>query len=477
MAGPAGRKTAFSIRPCLNVFSLFDHMTGQYQRGKDGAWYLNGGMHHITGYAGRGNTYKTTFSTHNFITAYVRYSAGFGEIYDTEMSFIIDRVNTLAQQVEEAEGIDFKELITEGKFNLTTSLEMMGDEWWAGLRESVTERKKSASKGRVTPFIDFDGSYRTIPDPWLFNLDSLSLMQTNSTETMVNKAMVGESGLNTLAMKGAAAKSQMMAQMPIVTGAGGMYVGLVAHVGDTIIMDTYAPSQKKLSGLKGDQKLKGVPENFSFLTNNCFLAVSNKPLLDSKKLPEYPNPEAPEVVGDTDLRFISFEQLRGKAGPTGAVIDLIFSQKEGLLVTLSEFYYLNKTLKGYGMTIIGNNAGFILDLYPEVKFTRKSIRALIKSDPKFRRAVAITTALGYITNNSFDLDDLIVTPKELYDGIKEKGYDWEEIISQTVEYWYFQDQAKTIGKPTLTAMTLLHMNKGDYVAKFLKTHPATTKKK
>lgn len=476
MAGPAGRKTAVAIRPCLNVFSLMDHMTGYYVRGKDGAWYCNGGLHHITGYAGRGNTFKTAFSTYNFITAYARYNAEYAEIYDTEMSFNINRVNTFASLIPEAAGIDFGErILSENKsFNVLTSVEEYGDVWWKGLRDSVDQRTNKNNKSRrLTPFIDFDGSYRSVEDPWLFNMDSFTMLQTKSTELMHDKNMVGESGLNTLAIKGAAAKHQMMSQMPIVTGMGNYYVGLVAHAGDELKMDQYAPSHKKLAGLKGDIKLKGVPENFSFLTNNCFIAVKSAALLDSKKFPEYPASDAPEKIGDTDLMRVTFEQLRGKSGPTGATIDLIFSQKEGLLVPISEFFYLNKTLEGYGMEVKGNNAGFRLDLYPDVYFTRKQIRKLVQDDPKFCRALAITAALGYISHNNYDLGELIVTPKELYSGLKERGYDWDEILSDTVEYWYFQDQAAAIGKPTLTAMTMLHMNAGDYVAKFLKHHPDT----
>lgn len=479
MAGPKNRRSSSSVRPCLNVFSILDHMTGNYLRGKDGAWYLNGGLSHITGYAGRGNTFKTAFSTYNFITTYARYNLEYAEIYDTEMSFKIDRVNTFAQLVPEARNIDFAERIRDDEnrsFNIVSSVELLGDQWWKELRDVMEERKNTKPKDmRVTPFLDFNGEFKAIPNPWGFNVDSLTMLRTQNVETMHDKNSVGDSGLNTEAMKGAAAKSQLMAQMPIISGAAYYYIGMVAHAGDEIKMDQYAPSHKKLAGLKGDLKLKGVPENFSFLTNNCFIAVKTQPLLDSKKLPEYPLAGVPEQVGDTDLVRVTFDQLRGKAGPTGKSIDLIFSQSEGLLVPITEFFFCNKLLNGYGMEVKGNNAGFRLDLYPDVYFTRKNIRQLTKEDPKFCRALAITAALGYMSHNYYNVGDVMVTPKELYDGLKERGYDWDEILSDTVEYWYFNDQAEEIGKPTLTAMTMLQMNAGNYVAKFLKTHPDTTK--
>ena len=476
MAGPAGATRASAVRPSLNAFSLIDHMTGSYHRGLHGAWYLNGGMSHIMGWAGRGNTFKTAASKAVSMRVAVRYQPEWFETYDSENSFGgIPRLQAFQQNIPEARHLDIPSLLEEGgSWNITDSSLELGDEWWKKYRDEMTNRRNIKEKDLLTtPFMELNGDSRKMPSPWLLDVDSFSGLRVNSVENMHDKANVGDSALNTEAMKSGAAKSQMMGQMPTVAAAAMYYMNLTAHAGDEIKMDMYAPSHKKLSGLKGDLKLKGVPENFTFLTNSCFIATSSGPLLDKNtKLPLFPHPDKPEVQGDTDLMVVRFEQLRGKGGPTGAFMDLIFSQREGLLVGLTEFYYLREYAGNYGMDVKGNNQGFTLHLYPEVFFTRKSVRKLLMEDPKFARAMAITAAMAYMHINWFDMDSAIkLPPADVYTKIKEAGYDWNEILSDTVEYWYFLEHADTVKKPTITAMTLLQMAAGNYVCKILKTHP------
>lgn len=73
MAGPANRKRARTVRPKFNVFSLLDHLTGRYVRGRYGLWYMNGGFSHMMGFAGRGNTFKSAFSSTCIATASLLY--------------------------------------------------------------------------------------------------------------------------------------------------------------------------------------------------------------------------------------------------------------------------------------------------------------------------------------------------------------------------------------------------------------------
>lgn len=476
MAGPSNVKRAPAVRPAFNAFSLLDHQTGNYLVGKDGAFYLNGGLHHVMGYAGRGNTFKTALS--NFVSTVVaiRQDAEFYEIYDTEMSFKVSRLATVMRTMIEAANLDAEDLILSGKWNISTSIEQLGDEWWKALRDDVPARRNLKEKElRSTPFINFDGSAIKVPSPWLFGVDSFTEMKVANVEKMHDKAVVGNSDLNTEAMKSGAAKSQMMAQMPIVSGAGYYYISLTAHVGDEIKMDQYSPSHRKLAGLKGDLKLKGIPEKFTFLANNCYMATAVGNLLDDKKMPKYPHPDKVPMKGDTDLQIVRFEQLRGKSGPTGVVLDLIFSQEEGLQVGLSEFYYLTDMCANWGMEAAGNNAWFKLSIYPEVRFTRNTVRQYLRDDPKFARAMAITCACAYMHHNWVTHPaEMRISMEEMYTSITNQGYSWDEILSNTVEYWYFDDMAEKIGKPTLTAYTLQRMAIGKYTAKFLSKEKAAT---
>ena len=482
MVTPSNTKTAASVRPAHNAFSLLDHQTGRYMRGKNNAWYLNGGLHHIMGWCGRGNTFKTAVAAYVSVIVAVRQMAGWFEVFDTEMSFNYERLNDFLVNMPEANealvkrGLDpiyAEDMINEGKWNITTLVEQLGDEWWKARREDADERMKIKGKDlRVTPFYEIDGTQRKTTNPWIYLVDSLTELKVASVEKMHDKAVVGNSDLNTEAMKSGAAKSQMMAQMPIVTGRGNYFVSLTAHVGDEIKMDQYAPSHRKLAGLKGDLKLKGIPEKFTFLTNNCYMATATAPLLDDQKMPKFPHPAKEPTKGDTDLQVVRFEQLRGKSGPTGYFLDLIFSQTEGLLVGLTEFYFILELCKGYGLDIKGNNMGFRLDIYPELYFTRRNVREFLNTDPKFRRAMAITAACAYMHFYWIRHPaDMRMPMADLYERVKSQGYDWDEILSETVEYWYYEDMAEIVGKPTLTAYTLQKMALGEHHATYLKTHP------
>lgn len=486
MAGPSNTKSAPLVRPAHNAFSLLDHQTGRYLRGKNGAWYLNGGLHHIMGWCGRGNTFKTTIAAFVSIVVAIRQAVEWFEVFDTEMSFSHTRLDDFLVNIPEANallvsrGLDpiyAADLLGEGKWNITTLVEHLGDEWWKDRRDDAEDRMKVKEKDmRTTPFLNLDGSFRKTTNPWIWLVDSFTEMKVQSVENMHNKSVVGNSDLNTEAMKSGAAKSQMMAQMPIVAGRGNYFISLTAHVGDEIKMDQYAPSHRKLAGLKGDLKLKGIPEKFTFLTNNCYMATATGPLLDDQKMPKFPHPNKEPTKGDTDLQIVRFEQLRGKSGPTGYFLDLIFSQTEGLLVGLTEFYFILELCKGYGLDIKGNNMGFRLDIYPDLYFTRRNVRQLLLEDPMFARAMSITAACAYmhwywVRHPS----EMRMPMADLYSRIKDQGYDWNEILTNTVEYWYYEDMADTIQKPTLTAYTLQKMALGQHHATYLKTHPAEVK--
>lgn len=484
MAGPAGRRRAKTIRPKFNIFSILDHMTGRYVRGKDDAWYLNGGFSHLMGFAGRGNTFKSAFSGSCIATASLRYSAEYTEFYDTEISLEVGRIqdfiNCVAKNNHWDDVPDLEDLYNSETtpWNHNASDEQPGDEWWrTNIRDELKGRRGLKDRQlRSTPFREITGEYTRIPSPWFFNIDSMSEFHVSAVENMFHKAEVGASEMNTESLKDAGSKAQMMKQMPVAAAQGGMYFGMIAHADDEMKLDQYAPSQKKLDGLKGNLKLKGVPGRaFSFLTNNCLLAVAIGNGLGPDKLPMYPhrNQENARPGDSCDIRIVQFAQLRGKSGPTGATIDLVFSQKEGLLVGLTEFHYLKEVCKCFGMEVKGNNQGFRLDLYPDVFFTRKSVRTLLEDDPKFARAMAITAAIAYMRYNWYDMDRTLVEKpvSEIYEEIKNQGYDWEEILTDTVEYWYFEDQKDELNKPTLTAMTILQMAARNYTAKFLRTHP------
>lgn len=455
-----------AIRPFLNIGCLFDIPTGSYRRGPNGEHILNGGLAPITGIGGRGNTYKSTLAHFMNLRVLDRYQSSESVVNDTEESLDFDRLLHLARWMPNIGGVDLSE---EGRLTLTAKTVMTGNKFFDEFRDYMKERKKEAKAfQKKSPFVDKNGEQISVFVPVIGEIDSFSQMDIEALDKLYDAHEVGESGLNVEALKSAAAKSQMMMQLPGVTGMGGGYMILTAHVGDEHQLDPYAPPAKKLAFLKGKVKFKRVPENFTFLTNNCWYCLSATVMINqTTKAPEFPRNQNDDLKGDTDLMLITLQNLRAKSGPTGLPMEIVASQRDGVHVGLTELNYLkskNNKTGGYttGWGLGGHDRSYFLELYPDVNLQRTTVRGKIDSDPKLQRALEITSELCQMKNLWHHLpEDLLCTPKELYEGLKAKGYDWDLLLN-TRGYWVFDDDVTDSTLPFLSTMDMLKMLKDEY---------------
>lgn len=460
------------LRPQLNLGCLFDIPNGRYYIGRNGESILNGGLAYFTGVAGKGNTFKSTIMHYMTLVIVDRFKCANAMVYDTEMSLTTQRLYQLAAQLPHIGGLDLEE---HGRLMLTDGTSMIGNVWFKALSDFSKEKLKDAKSWTfTTPFIDHKtGANFTALAPTPVELDSLSMFTTDSVGNIYEKNSVGDSGANTDALRGAAAKSQMLMQIPTMTAACAIYLLTSAHVGKQHQLDPYAPPAKQLQYLKGQNAFKHVPEKFSFITNNLYFISGAQTLLNkTTKCPEYPSGPDDNVENDPDLQLITIQNLRAKAGPTGFPYELIVSQREGLLVGLSELNYL-KSFDRFG--IGGNDRTYFLELCPDINLSRTTVRTKLNESAKLRRAMEMTselcqmTALGYQTETTRESlsgeeeireKDLVCTAKELYDDLKAKGYDWD-VLLDTRGYWIFEEHAKD-EKPFLSTMDLLRMRAGLY---------------
>ncbi len=463
MAGPAGKKRAERVVPRLNVFSLIDHMCGTYVRGIDGAYYLNGGLHHIMGWGGIGNSYKTALAIHCHMVATARYSPAYSEVMDTEITLPVDRLQFIADGIPEWKHGNIADLLNvesdDRMFNLVTASELYLDDWWELYKKSIDVRNKEKKTDYVTsPWPSFDGTNIKTKKPWILTVDSMSAGTVKAAEKILDSDVAGGKDSNIHALKEMNAKSQILTQMPTITARGNIYIAMVAHIGVKPNLNTRAAPIKRLTAFKGDYTFKRVPENFTFFTNNNLISYGSYTMLNkSDKKPEYIYGPSDDVVGNVDLVRVKYEQLRGKSGPTGASVELLFSQSTGFQPGLTEFYYI-KDMNSFGLQVKGNSTGWTLDLLPDVYFTRKKIRRLAIDNLRVKRALEITAGICYIQANTIKLDDALQLPAtDIYKNIKELGYDWDKILDDTVEYWQYKEYTT---KPTLTAMTILHLSAG-----------------
>lgn len=494
MAGPAKQVMGEVIRPRFNVYTIMDHALGNYERGEDGLYYLNGGFAHIMGFAGRGNTFKSTLMDFCIFMILQRYKAAWGSKYDTEISAALNRLEQGFVSAKNANGIaddsSVLSMIEDGRYNMVGSDIMPGEEYYAGyIRDEVEKRFKDYMAGRgvrETPFPDpIRKAAKKMLDPWLYSIDSLSEWHSSKIEDKHAETKVGDGEQNALNMRDSLEKSNMMSRWPAALARGGFFMAFVAQLADD--------SGKAMSGGKGakpanakllddagdDLKFAGIPRRqLSFLTNSLLVATKSgelkqKDTYDAKtgvNEEMYPTRRSKAMNASVnDLKEIVFTQYRAKGGHTGVKFRMVFSQEMGLLYHLSLWHYLSDVLKTeFGYTSSGSGSAIKeLALLPGFKFGRTNIRDLCDENLRLRRALEITSALAYMQNNYHRLEmKYHITPQELYEKINEK-WDWDQILDTTVEYWMFKDQEVKGGKRCLTAMSLLAMAVDGLEPKFL----------
>ena len=321
-------KPAPIIKPLINLGACLDIPSGKYMLGQYGESILNGGLGAMTGVAGIGNNFKSTFMHFMFIKAMARMEGSFGSTYDTEINIHEWHLASFMENTEELEG---ENLISAGRWVITDKTLYHGDEWFDEFKESVEAKRKNQAKYlRQTPFLDRDAKPMMIIQPTFAEVDSLSEFVTQDVIKMQDENSLGESGGNMVSMRQGQQKNRFLMEAPVLMGGSTVYMLLTAHIGDEFNMDPRKPPPKKLQYLSGGIKLKGVPEKFTFVMNNCYHCYNARPLINQgTKAPEYPRDADDDMSGDTDLNSVFIRVLRSKAGPSGMPTELIVSQTEG----------------------------------------------------------------------------------------------------------------------------------------------------
>lgn len=456
-----------ALKPVFNLGCLFDYPTGRPVIGAKGETIINGGLHHTTGITGEANSVKTGNSLQMMMTVLARYGCAEGITYDTEGTMPVYRPTIVAR------GIDPALVYTEEEIAVTPDVDENsikrhaftditeypdGSKFFSELKEYGRTRPRLKADFHETPFVDANGERIKILAPTIGFIDSLSMFSSASVIEIQDRGDAGSSARNIEALRDNMAKNQMVLEFPKVTGANGIYLIMTAHLGKQHQLDPHAPPRKQLSYLKPDLKLKNVPEKFNFLVHNLWFLFSMKPLINREtKAAEFPrDSDDNKAKGDSDLQIITCLNLRGKSGVTGYNFDIILSQTEGLLPSLSEFYHCKKNKFGFG----GNDRNYYLELRPDEALSRTTVRRKLKESNELRTAARITADLLQMKQLwHFLPEGLWCDAATLYQDIKAKGYDWEVLLN-TRGYWTFDQYTNPI--PFLSTMDLLKMRQGTY---------------
>jgi hypothetical protein len=452
----------------INIGALFDIPTGVFLKGKYGEMILNGGVANITGIAGLGNSFKTTIMEYMIAIAMLRvHPQSSASEYDTELNKHEWRMKIMQRFIMMYLGIaeDVPDLFDQGRFVVTDKTMHTGDEWYEILREYLLSKRKGAkSIMGTTPFIDRDGeSLMQMIIPTFTGVDSFSQFITQNAMKLQEEHNIGEAGTNMLNMNQGRAKAQFLMEIPALAQAAYNYVFLSVHIGEEFNMDPHNPKAKKNQFLKQGQKIKGAPEGFLFLTNNCWMAQSATILkADDGNGPLYPRDSTDKLKSDTDLNAVTVALLRGKSGMSGLPQQIVISQSEGVLPAMTEFHYLRGVKedgeKRYGF--FGNLQNYEMDLLPGVKLSRTAIRGKTEENMQLRRALNITAETCQMKQLWHGLDE-VIPPTELYRGLKEKGYDWNDLLN-TRGWWCIDNDDPKHAQPFLSSMDFQNMYRGEY---------------
>lgn len=455
----SGHEPAPSVKVMINIGATLDIPTGTYLECEHGEHVLNGGLAPLTGTVGIGNMFKSTLERFMMLTGMSRMPHSTAGTYDTEVNIQEWHMIDMIKRIWEFLG---ENVLETGRWKITDKTMYTGDEWYAKQKAWLQAKIKNAEKILVrTPFWNRDRTgFLNIPLPTFTEVDSFTEFETADVVEMQDKNDLGESGGNTIHMRQGLAKLRFLMEAPRLNCSAYNYLLMTAHIGKESTMQNAGPAGSvpivKLKHLKNGDKIKGTTDKFTFITHNCWHAYNSTPMLVDKK-PEYPRDSYDDKLLDTDLNLVLVRNLRSKSGISGHSQGLIVSQTEGVLPSLTEFHTI-KEMGRFGLE--GSVINYSLSLLPDVKLSRTTVRGKIDADPVLRRALNITSELCQMHELMHTLDDLLCTPKELYDDLKAMGYDWNVLLA-TRGWWTYDNDKQVV--PFLSTMDLLRMRKGLYV--------------
>lgn len=457
-----------------NIGALMDIPTGDYVRGERGENILNGGLGALTAVAGKPNTFKSTIQHFMTLSAAAKIAssgyAPFINTLDTEMNMIPKRLLFFSKTFEEFKDID---IMDEGIWQVTDQTKHMGDDWFQRMKDYLREEKIKNAKSYTfkTPFIDKNGKPIWVLFPTFGQIDSLSKFVTSDVEKMQKENQLSEG--QTIYMRQGLAKARMLMELPGLCNATSHYTIVTTHIGKNTTMMQAGGAQipvKQLQHMKADESIKGAPLDFFFLTNNLWQAVSSTALIHKDtKGPEFPRVQSDKEENSGDLNKVTMKLLRNKSGPSGHSIDILLSQRDGVLPSLTEFYFL-KEHDRYG--IEGNNLNYSLILFPGVNLTRTTLREVIDNNAKLRRAIKITADLLQIQQIYRTLPLKVPPLADLYKKLDEL-YGWDTILN-TRDYWTFNQYEHPV--PFLSTLDIIEMYYDKYVPYWWKPEMKGTKK-
>lgn len=440
----ANYKSSPMLHINLNLSPLFDVVNGSYYKGVDGRWYLNGGVTDNNAIVGGNNTQKTgriIFEATRFLR---RFHRGVVLYNDTESTLDISR---LARGVDKAfgqEGYFFEHIFNKRFIYKTKKDEFDGasfHELVQALYENFNDNKKNMTDDDylTTVFPDDKGEPTKVPYPMMIVCDSLTEQRFNRIIKNFTEGSIDEGGKqNTRDMRIGNMKRILFEDVSDWGAIIGAKIYWVGQVQDIINMDG-KPLEKASVFIRQGKKIAKCPRAILNQPHWGFEIIRGAALKDGNQEWLYPNPNGKDTVlvdgkENPDLLYYSYSMFRNKGGNSGIQLGFIGSQSEGIQEGLS-MYHILKGYDYYGLE--GSKISHSCVLLPDVKLGRTTCRSKINEDHRLYRALTICYQMWFAQSFVITTPQrFLITPQELYQKIIERGYSWEKILSNTVDYWH-----------------------------------------
>jgi hypothetical protein len=433
------------LGPSLNTGTILDLMTGTFERGVSG-WYLSGGLSFTNGITGANSSFKSAL-IQSLITRVLNiYPDSTACYHETEMHLKdlsrFDQVKGYLPSVK-----DKIILHSATEYDLVQQNEFIKD-----LINTKLQHKEDLTV--ETPFISqITGKPYRMMIPTIIVEDSWSNAITASEQELYESTLIGDSKQNLVYMRDGLLKTSMLRNLISQAAKANIYLIFIVHKGkkNELGQNAFIPQPKDFQFMKQDEKLKNVGANFPYLMMTLINASSIKTLVDTDKACLYPD----DSDASKELSEVTYTIVKCKGNMAGTSMSFIMSQAQGYLSDITNFHYL-KFLKDYG---ISGKGKYNLQLCPSISFTRKDIRAQVRTNYEFSRALDLTAQLAYIQNNwnkntckvdiSITLESFI---SELMSG--RLSIKMEDILNSR-SYWSYDETNET--RPYLSIFDILEL--------------------
>jgi len=466
----------------INVHPMIDYLSANFKKGAKGEVIVNGGLQLITGVFGPPNAFKSVFSldiqlaalntlclthsrTHNDETF-----AGAND-HDTEGNIEPARIEGFARKYENLP----EEFIDEdtGIYEVSDLAEYTGDEYFEMLKSFTESVIKTGKEIEYTAHLDKNNKPIKDHVPFIALLDSMSKLTSSVSIDGMTKTKTMDGSTNMFPVRDGKFKYMLINDFVRRGTRSNTRLILTGHSSEKMNLDTspmakYNIDTTRLQYLQSNLYLKGVPKDVESLTSIIYYIQRSKSLIHKEtKEVFYPLPDG-LTIDATDLNVILVLPLRNKHGLSGPILEFIASQKDGILWDLTSFHFI-RNFKDKGMYkdnmfgLTGSRINYASVFLPDVKLSRTTVRAKLDGNRKLRRAIEITAELLLLKlfHPIYVKSGLWCDPITLYEDIKTLGYDWDDLLENTIRVVPPDAYNKNVS-PHLNAIDLLKIRKGLY---------------